>query len=138
VDTLAISNLRSGRNLSLFDAEQQVLQNIYVSGKLTVRTGSGADRLIAQNLNVGRLDVDLGAGNDTIALGTQVTVRSGGTVTGGAGNNSVSIAATIPRLTVRRTSSGLTSAQVNAVLDQILSSVLVDLDSMQSGRLMAE
>ena len=138
VDTLAISNLRSGRNLSLSDAEQQVLQNMNVSGKLTVRSGNGADRLIAQNLNVGRLDVDLGAGNDTIALGNQVTVRSGGTVTGGAGNNSVSIASTIPRLTVRRTSSGLTSAQVNSVLDQILSSVLVDLDSMQSGRLMAE
>lgn len=137
-DTLAISNLRSGRNLSLSDAEQQVLQNINVSGKLTVRTGSGADRLMAQNLNVGRLDVDLGAGNDTIVLGNKVTVRSGGTVNGGAGNNSVSIASTIPRLTVRRTSAGLTSAQVNAVLDEILSSVLVDLDLMQSGRLMAE
>jgi len=138
VDTLAISNLRSGRNLSLSDAEQQVLQNMNVSGKLTVRSGNGADRLIAQNLNVGRLDVDLGAGNDTIALGNQVTVRSGGTVTGGAGNNSVSIASAIPRLTVRRTAGGLTSAQVNTVLDQILSSVLVDLDSLQSGRLMAE
>ena len=135
VDTLAISNLRSGRNLSLSDAEQQVLQNVNVSGKLTVRSGNGADRLIAQNLNVGRLDVDLGAGNDTIALGNQVTVRSGGTVTGGAGNNSVSIASTIPRLTVRRTSGGLTSAQVNAVLDEILSSVLVDLDLMQPSQM---
>jgi hypothetical protein len=138
-DTLAISNLRSSRNLSLFDAEQQVLQNMNVSGKLTVRTGGSADRMIAQNLNVGRLEVDLGAGNDTLALGNQVTVRSGGTVNGGAGNNSVSIAAAIPRLTVRRTSGSLTSAQVNAVLDEILSSVLVDLDLMQpSQAIMAE
>lgn len=123
-DTIGLSNLRTGRNLGLFNGEDHALQNMTIGGTLTGRTGTGADRAVVQNVNLGRLDVNLGSGNDKLVIGENVAIRSGGVIDGAGGSNSVLIATENPGVTTRRVSPSLSPEEAQNILNSILLDVL--------------
>lgn len=123
-DTIGLSNLRTGRNLGLFNGEDHALQNMTIGGTLTGRTGTGADRAVVQNVNLGRLDVNLGSGNDKLVIGANVAIRSGGLIDGAGGSNSVLIATENPGVTTRRVSPSLSPEEAQNILNSILLDVL--------------
>lgn len=134
-DGLLLSNVRAKRHVTVSDAEQMVVQNVTTQGSLIIRSGNGNDRFIGRELNVGRLDVDTGAGNDVMVLTGPLTIRTSGVLNGGAGANSAYVANPQTKLTVRRATSSLTASRAEELLDEVLSGLLPELDGIQPAQL---
>jgi hypothetical protein len=130
-DGLLLSNVRAKRHVTVSDSEQMVVQNVTTQGSLIIRSGIGNDRFIGRELNVGRLDVDTGAGNDVMVLTGPLTIRTSGVLNGGAGANSAYVANPQTKLAVRRATSSLTASRAEELLDEVLSGLLPELDGVQ-------
>ena len=96
-----------------------------------VRSGNGNDQFIGRELNVGRLEVDTGAGNDVMVLTGPLTIRTSGVLNGGAGANSAYVANPQTKLAVRRATGSLTATRAEELLDEVLSGLLPELDGVQ-------
>jgi len=134
-DGLLLSNVRAKRHVTVSDAEQMVVQNVTTQGSLIIRSGNGNDRFIGRELNVGRLDVDTGAGNDVMVLTGPLTIRTSGVLNGGAGSNSAYVANPQTKLAVRRATGSLTASRAEELLDEVLSGLLPELDGIQPAQI---
>ncbi|MFM7038890.1 MAG: hypothetical protein ACKO2L_14345 [Planctomycetaceae bacterium] len=123
IDVAALGNVRAGRGLLMSEVESQALQNVNVVGTLTMRTGAAASRTVADQLQLGRLDVVLGGGSDKFALGENVSVRFSGVVNGSGGSNLLYSGSLQPRIAFRNLVPGLKAEETMAILSGILSSV---------------
>jgi hypothetical protein len=122
-DTVAVGNVRAGRGLLMSEIESQALQNIHVVGTLTMRTGAAASRTVADQLQLGRLDVVLGGGSDRFSLGENVSVRLSSVVNGSGGSNLLYSGRLQPRIAFRNFVPGLKPEETLSILSGILSSV---------------
>jgi hypothetical protein len=122
-DATAVGNVRAGRGLLMNDIESQLLQNVTVVGTLTMRTGSGSSRTVADQLQLGRLDAVLGGSSDKFALGENVNVRLSSVVNGGGGSNLMYSGKLQPRISFRRLVPGLRPEDTLQILSGLLSSV---------------
>lgn len=122
-DAAALGNLRVGRGLQMNDIESQLLQNVTVIGTCTMRTGSGASRTVADQLQLGRLDAVLGGRNDRFALGENVSVRLSSVVNGGGGSNVMYSGRLQPRISFRNLVPGLRPEETLQIAAGILSAV---------------
>lgn len=123
-DLLVASNLRSNRNLSVTEVEAAALQNITSVNTLTLRGSTGNDKLSLNRIAVNRLEIELGAGNDQLSLSESVNVKVASSVNGGTGSNSAYSGKSQPRITLRRTTTNLTSTQSLELLSSILNEML--------------
>jgi hypothetical protein len=88
-DVVGMSNVRAGRNMRLTWGDDNAFRNIKVGGKLTIRSGTGDDRFLVENLTASVADVNLGPGRDQLAIGTGVTITKKATISGGAGKDNI-------------------------------------------------
>ena len=123
-DIIVASNLRANRNAVVTDAEAAALQNITAVNNLSIRGGTGADKISLNAINVSRLEADLGAGNDQLSLSESVSVKVASSVNGGTGTNALHSGKTQPKITVRRTTQTLTSQQSLELLISVLDDML--------------
>ena len=123
-DIVIASNLRANRNASFTDAESAALQNITAVSNLSIRGGTGADKISLNAVDVSRLQVDLGAGNDQFSLSESVSVKADSSVNGGTGTNALYSGKTQPKITVRRTTQTLTSQQSLELLISVLDDMI--------------
>ncbi|MFN9035090.1 MAG: hypothetical protein ACK5YO_02260, partial [Planctomyces sp.] len=123
-DIVIASNLRANRNASFTDAESAALQNITAVSNLSIRGGTGADKISLNAVDVSRLQVDLGAGNDQLSLSESVSVKADSSVNGGTGTNALYSGKTQPKITVRRTTQTLTSQQSLELLISVLDDMI--------------
>jgi len=123
-DIIVASNLRANRNAVVTDAEAAALQNITAVNNLSIRGGTGADKISLNAVDVSRLEADLGAGNDQLSLSESVSVKVASSVNGGTGTNALHSGKTQPKITVRRTTQTLTSQQSLELLISVLDDML--------------
>lgn len=87
-DIVGITNMRVGRNLNLIYGDDNAMTDVTVGGKLKVRSGTGDDRFAASDIRASVIDVNLGSGNDQLAIGAGVTA-SRATINGGTGRDNI-------------------------------------------------
>lgn len=68
-DTTLLSQIRTGRHLSILNFENEALQNISSAGTLTIRTSNASTNTFIDRMGTGRLGVTPGAGDDRLSPG---------------------------------------------------------------------
>lgn len=95
-DAAGISNMRVGRNATLTGGGNIAARNISVGRDLTLIGGASVDQVAVDNLAVGRnVHVNLGAGNDILAIGENVAIGRSAVLIGGGGRDQFLSAAPI-------------------------------------------
>jgi hypothetical protein len=124
-DVLGVSNLRAGRDLTLNDGDENVLQNVTVVRTLSINSGNGNDRFAIDRVNVRNLNIQLGSGNDQLSLGANVTVTSQAKINGNGGQNKYLKSGTaLAGAKIKNMRGVLTLAESNDILDDAVASLV--------------
>lgn len=122
-DVVGISNVRAGKNLTLIAGEDNALRNITVGGKATIRGRAGNNRFVIENATASVANVNLGGGQDQLAIGTGVTVTKKATIRGGAGNDNLVSLSVLAGAKIRSFEGNTVNA--DAILDDVIADIVL-------------
>ncbi len=121
-DVLGVSNVRAGRDMNLIWGDLNAINNVTIVRKLRVDSGTGNDRFVVDNLHASIVDVNLGPGNDQLAIGGTVVVTKSAKIHGGAGKDNLVSLSPLGGASVKSFEGSVVDAA--AILDEVLAALV--------------
>lgn len=121
-DLVAVSNLRVGDDFKLLRSDLTALNNMTVGDTLKISTNGEDDRLVIEDVETYRLDMKMGTGNDSLAIGTGVSSVKPASIEGGPGQDNITRGSSLPGASIRSFEGS--SVNTGAILNDIFSGLM--------------
>lgn len=121
-DLVVVSNLRTGDDFTLLRSDLTALNNMTVVDQLRISTTGDNDRLVIEDIRTHRLEIDLGTGNDQLAIGTGVISTKPASINGGPGRDNITRSSPLPGATYRNFEGN--SVNTGTILNDLFSELM--------------